>query len=353
MLINLKKYMPPWLGLLLGLIGCCLVTVFFNENPIHVFKVLVSSAFQSKYDFGLTLYYTTCLIFSGLAFAIPLRAGLFHIGSEGQLTLSAMVAAGMGSSTIFNNNSVALSTALIFLGAVTVGITAAMIIALFKYFRGSHEVVIAIMLNFIFSAFSLWITLNYFQNPDSQNPESAHLQKPLQFLINDPLKTFFEQSPVSVFFIFAILACVILFFIESKTVWLQKINAYGKNPTASARYGFSEKYILLIAMGLAGFFSAGVGLTEVFGNTMQFKIGFSPMFGFLGIAVSLLARQNFLGVIFSAFLMATLHKGASDLDLETQFLTRDFSKVLQAVIIFSVASSYYVFDFLQKRKQKQ
>jgi len=350
-----KVFLPPWLGLLFGLAMCCLMTPFFSENPIHVFKVLVSSGFQSKYDFGLTLYYTTCLIFTGLAFAIPLRAGLFHIGSEGQLTVSAMVAGCLGSTVFIQGSefSILFSTAIVFLTSLATGILAAGIIAAFKYYRGSHEVVIAIMLNFIFSAFSLWLTVNYYQNPESQNPESGHLQKPLQFLINDPLKVFFEQSPVSLFFIFAILSCGILFFIESKMTWLQQINAYGKNSIASQRQGFSELKILILSMGLAGFFSGCVGLTEVFGNSMQYKIGFSPLFGFLGIAVSLLARQNFLGLIFSAFLMATLHKGASDLDLETQFLTRDFSKVLQAVIIFSVASSYYLFQFLNKSPQNK
>jgi general nucleoside transport system permease protein len=95
-----------------------------------------------------------------------------------------------------------------------------------------------------------------------------------------------------------------------------------------------------------------VALTEVLGNSFQYKIGFSPQYGFLGIAVALLARQNSIGIIFSAFLMACLHKGASDLDLETQFLTRDFSNVLQALIIFSVAASYFIFDFLSRRQKR-
>ncbi len=347
-----KNFLPPWVGLLFGLVLCCLITPFFSEQPWHVFKVLVSSAFQSKYDFGLTLYYVTCLIFTGLSFAIPLRAGLFHIGSEGQLTFSAMVAACLAATSFIKIDSVFINISFVFLITLISGVFAALIIALFKYFRGSHEVVIAIMLNFIFSAFSLWVTVNYFQNPNSQNPESALIPENLQIFINDPLKIYFEKSPVSLFFVFAVVCCLMLFLIEQKTTWLQKINAYGKNRYASRRHGFSELQILMTAMGLAGFFSACAGLTEIFGNSMQYKIGFSPMFGFLGIAVSLLARQNFLGILFSAFLMAALHKGASDLDLETQYLTRDFSKVLQAVIIFSVAGSYYAFNYFSKKRNK-
>ena len=100
-------------------------------------------------------------------------------------------------------------------------------------------------------------------------------------------------------------------------------------------------------MTLAGLFSSLLGLTEVLGSTFQYKLGFSPQYGFLGIAVALLARLHYLGIIASAFLLAILHKGASDLDLETHFLTRDFSRVIQALIIFSVAISFYL---LRKRK---
>jgi simple sugar transport system permease protein len=64
--------------------------------------------------------------------------------------------------------------------------------------------------------------------------------------------------------------------------------------------------------------------------------------------VALLAQGHPIGILFSSFIMAVLHKGASDLDLETQFLTRDFSKVLQAIIIFCVAGAVY----LNHRKKK-
>jgi simple sugar transport system permease protein len=74
------------------------------------------------------------------------------------------------------------------------------------------------------------------------------------------------------------------------------------------------------------------------GSSGQFKIGFSADYGFIGIAVALLAQNNPIGIIFAAFLMAALHKGASDLDLETTTITRDFSKIIQSLIILGVAA---------------
>jgi general nucleoside transport system permease protein len=348
----MKKYWPqltPWIGLFFGLLISCLLALLFKENPWHVFKVLTTSMFNSKFDFGLTLFYTTCLIFSGLAFSIPLKAGLFHIGAEGQILFSAFTAAFVGATLSLN---LFTSLVLVFVFTALAGISSALVIALLKIYRNAHEVVVAIMLNFIFAALTTWMTINLIQNPDSQNPESALIHEPLRFMQNDFLKVYFDQSAVSSFFIVAVISCLILYFLESNTLIGSQIKAFGLNPQAAQRLGISKVKIICLAMGLAGLCSSGVALTEVLGNSFQYKIGFSPQYGFLGIAVALLARQNSIGIIFSAFLMACLHKGASDLDLETQFLTRDFSNVLQALIIFSVAASYFIFDFLSRRQKR-
>jgi ABC-type uncharacterized transport system permease subunit len=335
------RFFAPWLGLIFGIAISCLLALFFKENPLHVLKVLTTSFFSSKFDLGLTLFYTTCLIFTGLAFSIPLKSGLFHIGSEGQILAAAFTAAylGFGVQLPFF-----ISLILVVLGTLLIGFLSASIISVFKIFRNAHEVVVAIMLNFILAAFSTWLTVNYLQNPDSQNPETALIQPAMQFLKNDPLKTYFENSAVSSFFILAVMICFAVYYVENKTVFGYQMTAFGRNPLAAGRLGISRSKMIFSSMGAAGLFSAFVALNEVLGNSFQYKIGFSPQYGFLGIAVALLARQNPIGIIFSAFLMACLHKGASDLDLETQFLTRDYSKILQALIIFSVAASYYLVE---------
>ena len=340
------KNLAPWLGLVFGITISCLLSVFFHESPLHILKILTTSFFSSKFDLGLTLFYTTCFIFSGLAFAIPMKAGLFHIGAEGQILFSALISAYLGTAIIpFSNSfSLIISAVVIILTTIVAGACSAMLISVFKVFKQAHEVVVAIMLNFVFAAFTTWATVNRLQSPTSQNPETALLNEPFQFLKNDVLKTYFDNSPVSLFLVAALIACFVLYFFETKTLLGYKIKAYGHNPHAAVRLGISQNQILFVSLGLAGAFSACVGLTEVLGNSFQYKIGFSPQYGFLGIAVSLLAQQNFIGIIGSAFLMACLHKGASDLDLETEHMTRDFSRVLQAIIIFSVAASYYLFS---------
>jgi general nucleoside transport system permease protein len=86
----------------------------------------------------------------------------------------------------------------------------------------------------------------------------------------------------------------------------------------------------------------------VLGNAGKFKVGFSPEYGFIGIAVALLGRNQPMGVVAAALLFGALHKGAAALDLETERVTQELSLVLQALIILSV-SAEALWDWLKRR----
>ena len=73
-----------------------LITWFAGENPLRVLAILYRSAFGSRYDLGMTVFYATPLVFTGISVAIAFHAGLFNIGAEGQLTLGALAAAAIG-----------------------------------------------------------------------------------------------------------------------------------------------------------------------------------------------------------------------------------------------------------------
>src|SRR5262249_46500019 len=153
-------------GLALGL----LVTKLAGENPVHVLTVLGKSAFGSRYDVGMTLFYTTPLIFTGLSVAIAFQAGLFNIGAEGQLTLGALAAAWVG--IAFPNVPWPLAPIFAGVAAFAGGALWGAIPGWLKAKRGSHEVINTIMLNFIAAGLSSWVTLYLLRNTETQNPET-------------------------------------------------------------------------------------------------------------------------------------------------------------------------------------
>lgn len=329
------KKLYPLFGLLLGIILGLAVAAVMGESPLEVVRIIFASAFGSKYDFGVTLYYTTALIFTGLSVSVAFHAGLFNIGAEGQLAIGTLVA------TIFALSFPQLPLFLAIPGALIVAILAGgawgFLPGLLKAKRGSHEVINTIMMNFIAAAVCSWAITTYFQNPERQSPETREVSENYFFRLVDPLPLYFEDSPVSSAFFLAIVAAIFLWLFLFYTPWGFRLRATGENEDAARVAGISVAKCKILAMTMAGSFAGLVALNEVFGGYAKMRLGFSPDFGFIGIAVALLARSHPLGVLFTAFLFGSLHKGAADLDIETDFITKDLSFVIQSLVILCVA----------------
>lgn len=339
---SLKSVGGVALGLTLGLIVC----YFAGESPAKVLKVLFQSSFGSGYDFGMTMFYTAPLLLTGLAVSIPFRAGLFNIGGEGQLLVGALAAAAsgvVGKDIQSPALAILLATVFSFIGG---GIWGA-IPGILKAKRGSHEVITTIMMNFIAAGLTSYFTLYVIKDPESSQAESI------------PLPSAFHLKPFAAFngapmgeLIFVLIAIVlIIHYWMWNSVRGYELKAVGENEVAAETYGISKQKSWIFSMFLAGGLAGMVGVVEVLGNAHRFKLGFSADYGFVGIAVALLARGNIIGIIPSAFLFGILQKGAGSLDLETEKVTRDLTYIIQGLIILSVAAEG-LFEWKKKAKVK-
>jgi simple sugar transport system permease protein len=339
-----KKVLQPIFAVVLGLAVGLAVTWAAGENPWAVLKILGHSAFGSRYDLGMTLFYTTPLIFTGLSVAIAFHAGLFNIGAEGQLTIGALAAAAVGA--VWPGLPSPIAPVAAGVAAVLGGMLWGAIPGWLRARRGSHEVINTIMMNFIAGGLASYVTLYVLKNPDSQNPETRAIGPGYalhQFAI-------FGGAPVSLGLPLAVLAAFLVWVLLRRTALGFEIRAVGQNEAAARAAGIDAGKIRIIAMTLAGGLAGLVGVAEVLGNANKFRLGFSPEYGFLGIAVALLGRNQPAGVVAAAFLFGALHKGTSDLDMETEHVTRELSLVLQALIILSVSADG-LWSWTKRRRQ--
>lgn len=329
---RLIQFAKPVFSVLLGLIlGLCL-TKIAGENPWYVLKILFQSAFGSQYDLGMTLFYATPLIFTGLSVAFAWHAGLFNIGAEGQLAVGSLAAAAVGIS--FPKLSQPFAVTLAMLSAFLAGGIWGAIPGWLRAARGSHEVINTIMFNFIAAAFCSWVTLYVLKNPETQNPETLFVGPHYSIRHID----FFGEAPVSVAFFIALFVAFLFWFFLEKTTLGYELRVVGQNEIAARSVGIHVGRTRIFAMAIAGGLAGLVALGEILGHAGRFILGFSPGYGFMGIAVALLGRNRPLGIVLSAILFGALHKGSSDLDFETEAVTRDLSQILQALIILCVAS---------------
>ena len=328
-------------GLSLGL----LVTALAGENPMHVAKILGNSAFGSAYDFGMTLFYATPLLFTGLSVSLAFQAGLFNIGAEGQLTMGALAAAAVGA--VFPNLAWPLAPIVATLAAFGAGAAWGAIPGWLRAKRGSHEVINTIMLNFISAGLASYVTLYLLKNPESQNPETRIVGT--GYWISR--LTWFGDAPANTSLFLAIAAALAVYAYLWKTSAGYELRAVGENEGAARGAGIDGGRQRIIAMTLAGGIAGIVGVSEVLGNSHRFTIGFSPDYGFIGIAVALLGRSRPFGVAASALLFGALHKGTADLDFETEHVTRDISLILQALVILTVSADG-LWDWMKKSRRR-
>jgi len=339
-----RRLAQPLLAVALGLgLGLALTGVA-GENPWHVLEILVKGAFGSSYDLGMTLFYTTPLIFTGLSVAVAFQAGLFNIGAEGQLTLGALAAATVGA--LWPGTPGLLAPFLGGLAAFSAGTLWGALPGWLRARRGSHEVITTIMLNFVAAGLASYVALDLIANPQSPNPETRPIGA--AFLIHQ--FAIFGGAPVSAALPLALLSAALTWLLLWRTPLGFELRAVGQSEPAARAAGIDPARIRIVALSLAGGLAGLVGVAEVLGNTGKFKMGFSPEYGFMGIAVALLGRSRPAGVVAAALLFGALHKGALELDLDTEHVTREFSLVLQALILVTV-SAEGLWDWMRKERK--
>ena len=94
---------------------------------------------------------------------------------------------------------------------------------------------------------------------------------------------------------------------------------------------------LIMSMSISGGIAALSGITEVFGKFHRFIEGFSPSFGFTGIAVAILGRNHPAGVLLTALLFGIMDMGSLRMSRETMVST-NMVTVIQSLVILLVAA---------------
>ena len=92
-----------------------------------------------------------------------------------------------------------------------------------------------------------------------------------------------------------------------------------------------------MAMTLSGGIAALAGVTEIFGKYHRFIEGFSPSFGFTGIAVAILGKNHPAGVLLTSLPFGVLEMGSLRMSRETAVST-NMVTVIQSLVILFVAA---------------
>jgi len=328
----------------------CLVT---GANPIDAYSGLLCGGFgiacaqgeNPALQVSNTVVFLIPLITTGVAVALPFRAGLFNIGAEGQLLAGAIACTAIG--VQFKDLPAVILLPMVLLGGMAAGAVWAGIAGVLKATVGAHEVVTTIMLNYI----AQWLLRYLIIGGPLQLGAGTSTSKPigqgarLATLLPADNSLIIFGLPASVFrvhtgLLIALVAVAAFAFLLWRTSFGYEIRTVGQSQKAARYAGVSVSRTIIITMLIAGAFSGLAGAIQISGvdHNLTDKY-FTDTTGFDAIAVALLGLGSAVGIVLAALLFGALHAGGAIMQSDAG-ISSNLVLVLQALILFSIAANF-------------
>ena len=327
----------------------CLVT---GADPIAAYSGLLCGGIgvactqgeNSALQISSTIVFAIPLITTGIAVALPFRAGLFNIGAEGQLIAGAMASAAIG--IYWSDLPGAILLPLVLIGGMAAGALWAGIAGVLKATVGAHEVVTTIMLNYV----GQWLLRYMIIGGPLQLGEGTSTSKPIGAgahiaTILPATNTIIFGLPASVYrvhwgLLISLVAAAVFAFVLWRTSFGYEVRAVGQSPKAARYAGVSVRRTIITTMLIAGAFAGLAGAVQVAGvdHNLTDKY-FYDTTGFDAIAVALLGLGSATGIVLASFLFGALHSGGGIMQSDAG-ISSYLVLVLQALILFSIAANF-------------
>ena len=327
-----QKLRQTLLAILFALVIASIMILSKGINPIMFFQKLTKGAFLNKDATERTWVTISIYITAGAAIIAGFKSGLFNIGVGGQMAISGTAAVIVGS--VSN-----VHWSVLMLLAITVAILAAAIIAVLKAFFNIHEVVTAILLNYVLLYIAQYL-LNVSNGWSYMSSTGTVVRNPS----GNSIMRLSEAGGTHVLAIAISLAVVTIFAIIFKFTTLgYSLKGNGESPTASHYAGINVKKQTIIGMALSGMAAGALGAIYYLGytnaNLSSADVASLPSIGFEGISVALIASNSFLGLLPAAFFWGALTSGAAYTEIVIPAIPKEVVTLINGFVIYSIAIS--------------
>lgn len=299
-----------------------------GQSPARVWAALLSRTLGDGYGLAQVLFKATPLVFTGLAVAVGLRAGLFNIGVEGQLA-AGLFACGLAGAALPAGTPAVLAVAACVAAAAAAGGAVGAATGALRAVRGAHEVIVGILLNAIIFAVLLWLGDTYvFVRESTRTPDVVEAAR---------LPTFGPAgTALNAAIVLAAVAVAAMAWLLGRTRTGAAWRAVGVSRDAAAAAGIGVRGAWISAMAVSGALAGLAAAHYVLGYKHAYENDLGRGAGFLGVAVALLGRGHPGGVVAGALLIGLLSHGGLAIN---ELVPKELIDVLTAVIVVAVAAA--------------
>lgn len=302
---------------------------FAGVQPMEVWQVLFQGAFGSWFSWQNTLQRAAPLMLTALCVAIPARAGLTVIGGEGALVLGGLAAAAFAHAVPVAGfpGSVAVCVAGAVAGAAWIALAGWL-----RQWRGVNETISSLLLAYVAIGLFKHMVEGPLRDPSSLNKPSTHALAESLHIGG------IAGSDVHWGLVLGVLACV------AASLWLRwtpsgfSVRVVGGNPRAAQLVGLPAARLILVACALGGAAAGLAGAVEVAAVHTSANTALIAGYGYAGILVAFIARQQPIAIIPVAILFGGF--GAAGSLLQRRLGLPDASVlVLQGIAFVLVLAS--------------
>lgn len=336
--IQAREELPSWLAygtpvftVIAALAVSSIALLALGVNPIPAYETMFVSTLTDPFGIEQTLIKAVPLILTGLAVYIPLRAGLWNIGAEGQLYMGAIAGTWIGLNV---EAPMYLLIPLMLLGAGIAGGIWAGIPGWLRAKLDINEIITTLLLTFVAIQLANYLVRGPMQGGSGNFPVSAIL--PGAGMFPSILGTGVHAG-----IIVALLLVVVTYVLMNKSQLGFEITFVGSNHEAAKQAGMRTTMVYILVLVLGGAFAAVAGISEIAGVQGRLRPDFSPGYGFTAIPIALLGRNGAFRVLLGALFFAVLFVGGSS--VEIQFgVPAALIEVIQALIIlFLITAEFF------------
>ncbi len=294
-----EAFVIPFGALVVSLILFGAFVACAGVSPFDVYRAMALGSVGSWFSIQNTLTLSAPLVLTALCTALPAQAGLMIIGGEGAFVIGGVAAIAVGLPLAAHASPLLVQAAMaavaLAAGAIWIGMAGAL-----RYWRGVNETISTLLLTYIAIAVLNQLVEGPMRDPSSLNkPSSFPLPDP-DMIGNIPGTEFIGGWHWGSFFAFSLTSFCSTPPSASLRAWSAEI------PVPRGWRACQWAASILIVSGLGGAAAGLAGMVEVAAVQGRASATLAAGYGFTGILVAFIARQNPLAVIPVAFLFGGL-----------------------------------------------
>ncbi|MCI5801594.1 MAG: ABC transporter permease [Oscillospiraceae bacterium] len=327
------------IALLLALV----IILLTSDDPWTAFYYFIAGPLSKAKRFANVIEAMLPLVFTGLSVSIIARTGVFNLASEGSLFIGGAVAALCG--VLLPLPPVVSPVVILLIGGLA-GMLALLIPTYLRVKWNANEIVSSLMLNYVLYYLGTFLIRTFVRDPDSGYLQST------KFHAEADLPVIVPGTRIHAGAIIALLCVAALYFFLFRSRLGYKVRMVGENPKFSFYSGIPYALSIFAAQALAGFVCGLGGATEMLGMFDCYKWTGLPGYGWDGIIVATLARNNPAWVPLGAFFLAYMRTGA---DMMTRYtdVQNEVVSIIQGVVIILLVAESFLAGWQKRRTFKE